>query len=153
MAHQQALRCSPPHQVDGANWPPITTTPKACTSPTLRSHLSYLGQQKGEGSRSQRCAPSLQRNPRRVKRRSTANVRPTAPYPCAHHLWLPDCLPLREGWEKERHLLDCKVRSLTSGVKAPRPRAERAASRKTYSVLGFRPSTVKKVVGSKFFGT
>ena len=88
-----------------------------------------------------------------MKRRSTANVRPTAPYPCAHHLWLPDCLPLREGWEKERHLLDCKVRSLTSGVKAPRPRAERAASRKTYSVLGFRPSTVKEVVGSKFFGT
>lgn len=70
-----------------------------------------------------------------------------------HHLWLPDCLPLREGCEKERHLLDCKVRSLTSGVKAPRPRAERAASRKTYSVLGFRPSTVKEVVGSKFLGT
>lgn len=78
---------------------------------------------------------------------------PTAPYPCAHHLWLPDCLPLREGWEKERHLLDCKVRSRTSGVKAPRPRAERAARRKTYSVLGFRPSTVNEVVGSKFFGT
>lgn len=54
---------------------------------------------------------------------------------------------------KERHLLDCKVRSRTSGVKAPSPRAERAASLKTYSVLGFRPSTVNEVVGSKFFST